>query len=182
MGAWNGWYHVTSSTYGTWLPGDPRGWRSKGHKKHVDGDYRNPPPAGADPGLLEYCRGNLKDPPVRLTPPQRRAAGEAIVQRLLELGTEPIVMSVDGIHLHVLLRPPDTKVRQWVGRAKKHAHFVLHRRWGMPKVWQRGTGVRPIQDRRHQLNVFEYIRAHERAGAWVWTFREGVHRTTEQED
>ena len=34
MPAWNGWYHVTGNTYGTWLPGDPRGWREC-HRKRL---------------------------------------------------------------------------------------------------------------------------------------------------
>ena len=38
MKAWRGWYHVTGGTYGSWLPGDPRGWRARGRREHVDGD------------------------------------------------------------------------------------------------------------------------------------------------
>ena len=34
--AWNGWYHVTGGTYGTWLRGDGRGWRDRKHRTHVD--------------------------------------------------------------------------------------------------------------------------------------------------
>ena len=41
MPAWNHWYHCTAHTYGTWLRGDPRGWRARHHREHVDGDYRN---------------------------------------------------------------------------------------------------------------------------------------------
>ena len=39
------WWHVTLSTYGSWLPGDQRGFRSRKHKIHSSGDYKNPPPA-----------------------------------------------------------------------------------------------------------------------------------------
>src|SRR2546430_1609317 len=46
MRAWNGGYHCTGSTYGTWLRGDPRGWRSSKHHVHVDGDYKKRPPTG----------------------------------------------------------------------------------------------------------------------------------------
>ena len=44
--AWNGWYHVTANTYGTWLRGDPRGWRERHHRKHVEGDYQTRPVPG----------------------------------------------------------------------------------------------------------------------------------------
>ena len=33
----------------------------------------------------------------------------------------------------------------------------------------------PINDRKHQLNVFGYIGDHKAKGAWVWTFREGIY-------
>ena len=46
MQPWRHWYHCNGSTYGTWLPGDPRGWRSRNHRVHVPGDYRTPPPPG----------------------------------------------------------------------------------------------------------------------------------------
>jgi hypothetical protein len=42
--AWNDWYHVVVHVYGSWLRGDPRGWRARHHREHVDGDYKNPPP------------------------------------------------------------------------------------------------------------------------------------------
>jgi hypothetical protein len=36
MLAWNAWYHVTVNTYGTWLPGDPRGWHTR-HRRAQPG-------------------------------------------------------------------------------------------------------------------------------------------------
>ena len=44
--AWNRWYHVTCNTYGTWLRGDPRGWRERHHRRHVEGDYKHRPAPG----------------------------------------------------------------------------------------------------------------------------------------
>ncbi len=82
MAAWNGWYHVNGNTYGTWLPGDSRGWRERGHKKHVAGDYKNPPPAGSGDALHGHARKLLKQPPVHLTCEQRAIAGRAIVELL----------------------------------------------------------------------------------------------------
>ena len=36
---WNDWYHVMCHTYGTWLPGDPKGFRTRHHREQVEGDY-----------------------------------------------------------------------------------------------------------------------------------------------
>jgi len=61
MEPWNHWYHVNGNTYGTWLPGDPRGWRSYKHKRHVEGEYvqlhlRSHAPRRVD---LDISRWNL---------------------------------------------------------------------------------------------------------------------------
>ena len=175
MTAWNNWYHVNGNTYGTWLPGDPRGWRERGHKKHVAGDYKNPPPAGSGDPLHQYAKGLLKQPPVHLTREQRAIAGRAIVTMLMEQQIELLAVSLDAIHFHLLGRFPNPKVRPVVGRAKKHAYFELHDRGFVGHLWGTGANVVPITGRQHQLNVFRYINDHKKKGAWVWTFREGIY-------
>src|SRR5690349_5207107 len=52
MSARDHWFHCTTHTYGTWLRGDPRGWRSRNHREHVDGDYKHPPSNGKYDPLL----------------------------------------------------------------------------------------------------------------------------------
>ena len=125
MIAWNDWYHVTGHTYGTWLPGDPRGWREKRRKRHVDGDYRTPPPAGTGEGLLGHSRRAMKHDAIQLDPAQRTVAGQAMIAFLLGKGFEIIAFSLDGIHFHLLGRFPDRQVRRPVGHAKVNAYYRL---------------------------------------------------------
>jgi hypothetical protein len=40
------WIHFVETVYGAWLYGDARGFRTRHHREHVEGDYKNPPPAG----------------------------------------------------------------------------------------------------------------------------------------
>ncbi|HEX3314753.1 MAG TPA: hypothetical protein VHR72_07680 [Gemmataceae bacterium] len=40
------------STYGSWLPGNPRGFRSRKHRIHSSGDYKNPWLMGIEKGEL----------------------------------------------------------------------------------------------------------------------------------
>lgn len=174
MRAWNDWYHVQSNTYGTWLPGDPRGWREKRHRRHVAGDYRNPPPAGSGDAIHRRARSLLKKPPVRLEVVQRETVGRALIEMLVRQSIEVLVLSMDSVHLHLLARFPDRRVRPRVGRGKKHAYFRLHEEGFVGKLWERGCHVVPIKDRKHQVNVFHYIRRHASHGAWVWTFRDGT--------
>ena len=172
MVAWNGWYHVNANTYGTWLPGDPRGWRERKHKKHVNGDYRNPPPAKSGDGMHNYAGGLLRQSPVRLTNVQRAIVGQAMVDLLVEQKVELLVFCLDATHLHLLGRFSITQVRPVVGRAKKHAYFELRNHKFVGRLWGNGSNVVPVKDRQHQLRVFDYITEHRDKGAWVWTFRD----------
>jgi len=175
MAAWNGWYHVNGNTYGTWLPGDPRGWREKRHRKHVTGDYKDPPPAGYGDGLHVYAHSVLKGPPVHLDHTQRGIAGRALVEMLVDQDIQIIIFALSEVHYHLLARFSDNKVKPRVGRAKKHAYHELRAQGFEGKLWQRGCNVVPIRNRQHQLNVFAHIGRHVNQGAWVWTFREGLY-------
>ena len=174
MSAWNGWYHVTGSTYGAWLPGDPRGWRHRKHRRHVEGDYKHPPPPGEGEALLHDAEDRLKRPPVHLTVEQRRIAGQAVVEMVVDQGIELLALSLDAVHLHLLARFPDGVVRPAVGRAKKHAYHELRETGHAGKVWAKRCGVKPIAGRAHQVRAYHYILEHEQVGAWTWSFREGL--------
>src|SRR5213083_3044797 len=66
MRPWDHWYHVTVHTYGQWLRGDPRGWRARNHREHVDGDYKHPPPKGKYDQLFAQSKALLKRDPVKI--------------------------------------------------------------------------------------------------------------------
>lgn len=173
MKAWNDWYHVNGNTYGTWLRGDPRGWRARKHREHVEGDYRDPPPPGTYDALHARSQSLMKRSAVRLDPRQRRVALTALVEKLVEVGAQPIALSVDSVHYHILARFPDARIRHHVGLAKKHASHVL-REHGLPgAVWAKRCRVLPISDRAHQVSAFRYIVRHAGQGASVWTYRDG---------
>jgi hypothetical protein len=174
MDAWNGWYHVNGNTYGTWLPGDPRGWRVKQHRCHVEGDYKHPPPLGKNQSLYRLNRQRLTAPPVYMTAEQREQAGRALLDMLAHVGVESIALCLTAAHFHLLGRFQDKQVRPRVGRAKKHACFVLKACGLDSRLWTAKAKVTPIRDRTHQVNVFHYICRHQAEGAWVWTFRDGI--------
>ena len=175
MSAWNGWYHVTGGTYGTWLRGDPRGWRDRKHRTHVEGDYRHPPPKGRDDALLEYVLSSMKHAPRRLGVDERRLVGQAMVEKLLELGCQVLSLSLDAVHYHILVRFPPAGARTLVGKAKLHAYHELTRGGPHRKLWAKRCRVQPIDSRAHQLRTHHYVQDHAKAGAWVWSFRQGLY-------
>lgn len=82
MHPWNDWYHCMGHTYGTWLPGDPKGFRTRHHRIHVEGDYRNPPPNGKYDALHEAAKRAMRRAPVFLDREQRRRALDELVASL----------------------------------------------------------------------------------------------------
>jgi REP element-mobilizing transposase RayT len=171
--AWNDWYHVTVHTYGSWLRGDPRGWRDKDHRQHVDGDYKRPPPPKLYEKLHNHAKSIMKREPVRIDIDVRPIVVKSFVEKLSLLDVQVIVASVDGNHLHLLGRFRDHRPMYWIGIAKKHASHVLRQsnlRSAAGGIWARYCRAEPIVDRRHQVNTFRYINAHATRGAAVWRF------------
>jgi hypothetical protein len=167
-----GWFHLTTHTYGAWLPGDPRGFRTRHHREHVEGDYKNPPPPGTHADRLDRSRRLLQQEPVAMAPEWRRVVGQAVRDRLAGLGAELLVVAVSATHLHVQARMPVTMTRDWLGAAKRHAWFVARDRGWTGQLWAKRSRAMPIRDRGHQVNAFGYICRHAAEGAWVWTFRD----------
>jgi hypothetical protein len=99
---WNDWYHVTVHTYGSWLRGDPRGWRDRHHQKHADGDYRNPPRPGRYDKLNALSQTLMKRQPERLSDNLRPQVIVAIVEKLHADSVEVLAACIDATHLHIL--------------------------------------------------------------------------------
>ena len=74
---------ITWTTYGTWLPGDGRGWQ-----KWKAGQQQ------PQPKLEEWCRARMKDKPIFLTERQRAAVEDVIRQHTAIRGWELHAISV----------------------------------------------------------------------------------------
>ncbi len=164
-----GWFHMVASTYGSWLYGDPRGFRTRYHREHVEGDYKAPPPPGQYGNQERRSRESLKQSPVVIPARLREVVGLALLERLRALGALVVCVSVSGQHAHVLAKMPRSEPRFWMGEAKKHAWFRLRENGWKTKLWGKRSKAVPVKDRQHQLNVYGYIMRHAREGAWVWT-------------
>ena len=156
---WNDWYHCICTTYGTWLLGDPRGFRIRHHRFHCDGDYKSPPPTGTFDRLYRRSLKLMKRPPVHLKPDQIPVILYKFVNSFQKRRIELIVASLDDHHLHLLARFPDHRPRHWLGIAKKESAF------GSGGLWAVRSKIGVIRDRRHQVAVAKYI---WRQGAARW--------------
>ena len=130
MSVWNDYYHTTAHTYGTWLRGDPRGWRARHHREHVEGDYRKPPPEGKYDALHEYAKSLMKRDPVKIDDaPICKFILERLFERFQQFNIPVPIACFDGIHAHALMQCRDHNPRIVMGIAKQYATAQLKRRW-----------------------------------------------------
>lgn len=169
-GPWNDWYHCMGHTYGTWLPGDPRGFRTRHHREHIEGDYKHPPPQGLYDARHEHAKNLMKRDPVFLTVEQRLLIVQLMVESLQRRNFQVVVACVTDVHLHILTRFPDHNPRHWIGVAKKESsHFAKQENLAPPGgLWAVRTKSLPINSRGHQLNVAKYIYDHCEEGGALW--------------
>ena len=175
MSAWNNWYHCTAHAYGTWLQDDPKGWRSRHHREHCEGDYKHPPPPGAHDHLFELSKRLMKRDPVRIQRDIRECVLQKMIVRLHEFHCPTSIGSLDGIHAHLLSQCNDRNPRIMIGIAKQYATAQL-KAHGLAVglnlqlgegLWSKGSHPEPIEDERHFDNVHRYIADHANRGAVV---------------
>ncbi len=167
---YNNLYHIMGHTYGTWLPGDPRGFRTRHHCEHCEGDYKNPPPKGTHDELFNRSKNLMKRDPVYLTPQQIKIALDAVVTSLLKRQIPITVAALDRIHLHILAQFPDHNPRHWVGVAKKESsHALKLASCGIEGgIWAVRCECLPVTDISHSENAADYIAKHSKRGATIW--------------
>jgi REP element-mobilizing transposase RayT len=166
------WRHVIISTHNSWLPGDPRGFRSEDHEIHSSGDYKNPPPVGEHEGLRNYNRKRCGDPVV-IPKHCREKAGRAMIAKLKKLGFRLLAMSVAATHAHALVELPDDvkEIRHIVGQCKtKSSHAIRDVLPG--QVWAGGGGWKRVDTQKYQRQVYNYILRQK--DAWIWSYKDEI--------
>ena len=89
-------YFLTWTTYGTWLPGDDRGWR---HKR--DPDIQPP-----NPLLVATTRSQMREPAFLLSEVHRRLAEETVREHCRIRGWLLHAIGVRTNHVHVVVTAP----------------------------------------------------------------------------
>jgi hypothetical protein len=166
------WYHCTGCLYGNWLPGDPRGWRSRNHRIHVDGDYHAPPDAGRFTHVHRRSSALLKQPPMWLSAAQRQTICDAWAEAIQHYGLRSAAIAIGSRHWHLLLGCADGRPGRWIGRLKSWSLKRLQWRDQRPAgtIWAEGSRAEPIRDRSHWRHAKRYIERHARQGAAVWVW------------
>ena len=139
---------ITWTTYGSWLPGDVRGWRK------TRAGTQKPQPL-----LANWCRERMKEEAVLLNEKQRRAVEQVFIRHAEIRGWELHTVNVRSNHIHVVVtadRPPNQVRDQF----KANATRVL-RELDEPvkneKIWTRGGDVQLIDGESELESVIRYV-------------------------
>jgi len=168
------WWHLILSTARSWKHGDPRGFRSRKHRIHSNGDYKNRPPKGEHDGLHRYHQ-TRSQPTIVLKEPLRETIGRALLEKLTKESINVLCIAVAPTSSHLLVELPndyDTALKCSYGLKQASSHAV---RLELPgKVWAQGGKPIRVKNRDHQQQLYPYILRHRtKEDAWTWAFRPG---------
>jgi REP element-mobilizing transposase RayT len=136
---------LTWTTYGTWLPGDQRGFVSpirtaNGERKLLN--HYGEEPARAMPGLVRYARSVMTEEAVQLSPEE---AG-AIALQCRETGQfrkwNLLALAIMRNHIHLVVSSPETiGTAKLIGDFKAYSTRRLNSKFGARRWWtERGSG------------------------------------------
>jgi len=120
-------YMVTWTTYGTWLPGDERGY--------VNNQGQTLP---GNKGLLQISKERQKYPTVKLNKQEKKIAEQIILDEARKIGHQIIALAVCTNHIHLLAKPHQQSIDNIIGRYKS---ITTRAFWGYGrkgKIWARG--------------------------------------------
>ena len=170
------WIHLILHTRNTWLHGDVRGFRSREHRIHSSGDYRNPPPPDEHRNLRAFMVERSGDS-ILLGSDGQLAVLDAVRVKLDSLGSESLAIAVAPTHLHGLISAPcdQTLTNKLIAKLKQRLSYVCAESIARP-VWAQGECIKTIRVRQHQVATFVYITEKQEASAMIWSFRNPGHR------
>jgi REP element-mobilizing transposase RayT len=135
---------VTTTSYGTWMPGDARGYVDRGAIM----------PASLP--LLGHARGTLHRRPVHFNAADADALHEAIVHAADEFGYHITDLTIESWHLHWIVEHGFDTVPTVVGRLKTRMRQAL----GRGRTWTTGYHHRCLYDERALSFARDYIARH----------------------
>jgi REP element-mobilizing transposase RayT len=163
---------ITWTTYGAWLPGDPRGHVSNTRlDPHGHIPRQNTPGTPVAPGdafTRDKARELLAQPPVSLSSAEARVAAQALADAATARGWRILRAAVMANHVHVVVTdcPPDGSAVRRVLKGVSQA--ALSKFVGRPQLWWTSHGSdRYKNDGSAIENAINYVARQDRMLAAV---------------
>jgi hypothetical protein len=160
-------YHITKTTYGTWLPGDARGsWVKDWSPKKGYGTLHRF--SEADPWRQEMAEREMNHDPVVLSEAMIACVIEAITECVAKShgGLRIMAATIEPTHLHLLLPDTGRKIETTAKWIADQTTKAIHRRTShLGPVWTSKSWCEHIADESHWEELLRYIDDHNvRAG------------------
>ncbi|HET6424876.1 MAG TPA: transposase [Planctomycetaceae bacterium] len=141
-------YFITWTTYGTWLPGDHRGWRKSSEGNRIP-----------QPFLEDWCRGRLSETPLVMNDTQRSKVDTVCHEHARFRGWELHAVNVRTNHVHVVVTADrDPKVVR--DQFKANATRVLRTAPDQvlqDRIWTRGGDCEIVDSEDELEQVVQYV-------------------------
>lgn len=144
---------LTWRTYGTWLPGDERGWvdeqrNGRGEPMHQQ-DYR----------LEAAARGQMRFPVLVLNEEQRREVTVAIRETCIAEGWQIAALNVRTNHVHLVLGGDEFASDVMVTLKKEATKRLRQEGLSLPeaRIWARGGSRRVLSGDESIGRVVDYV-------------------------
>jgi REP element-mobilizing transposase RayT len=154
---------LTWTTYGTWLPGDRRGFVADVRDHRGEKVLHNSPGSSCEadiPPLQDYAASIMTGEVVRLDVAQAQAVADQLRETATYRGWQVLALAVMANHVHVVVGVPgDPDPEKLLGDFKAWATRRLNAGWGHRKHWWTQSGSRRKKQTSDEIrNAVLYVR------------------------
>jgi len=148
-------YHITFTTYGTWLHGDGRGSVDKQHNQYWS-DFVNP-----NAELHKKEQNNLKNPPVILDENIREIVLKAVLQVCCYRGWIAYAVHVRSNHVHIVVggcTKPEKMMTDFKAYATRAIKGSDDNQKFIRKYWSRHGSTKYIWTKENLASAIDYVK------------------------
>jgi REP element-mobilizing transposase RayT len=166
---------ITSTTYGTWLPGDECGFVSTvkdDSGRRVRHNVYGTPCDADVPELRASARELMKGPPIYFVKAQAAAVRDQFLETVQVRGWQLHATSIMANHIHAVVEAPaevaSTKI---LGDLKSYASRALNRGWDKPLSgtwWTESGSRRPLRGDQALVDAVLYVVTRQQRPLVVW--------------
>jgi REP element-mobilizing transposase RayT len=144
-------FMATWTAYGTWLPGDERGFVEDAIT--CPGNFKT----------FERNKQRQKSPPVKLNARQRESIKQTILNESQKIGHKIEALLVCAYHVHLVARPHSQDIEDVVGRYKSLTTRALWQSGRKGRIWTKGFDKRFCFSERELTAKIKYVQKHNSA-------------------